>query len=87
MCPRCGLPYCSLQCYKNVDKHLQCSESFYRECVEEHLRNEEVQNPENSKKMKEILHRFHEKYNQEGEEEGAEEEFDGELGKYTFTRI
>lgn len=68
-----------------MDKHLQCSESFYRECVEEHVRNEEVQNPENSKKMKEILHRFHEKYNQEGEEEDPED-FDGELGIYSHTQ-
>lgn len=50
--------------------------------MEEHVRNEEVQNPENSKKMKEILHRFHEKYNQEDEYEGEDpEDFEEELGR------
>lgn len=31
-CPRCHVPYCSSACYKS-DKHLQCSELFYKDCV------------------------------------------------------
>ncbi|CAG5047589.1 unnamed protein product [Parnassius apollo] len=35
-CPRCEIFYCSLDCYKS-EKHLDCSESFYRDCVNEEL--------------------------------------------------
>lgn len=36
VCPKCGAPYCSLICYKSTD-HLECSERFYKECIEEEL--------------------------------------------------
>ncbi|KJH46473.1 HIT zinc finger [Dictyocaulus viviparus] len=35
-CPRCGVNYCSLRCYRN-QKHAECSESFYKDCIKEHL--------------------------------------------------
>ncbi|CAB3220118.1 unnamed protein product [Arctia plantaginis] len=35
-CPRCEIFYCCLDCYKS-EKHSQCSESFYRECVKNEL--------------------------------------------------
>ena len=31
-CPRCGVHYCSLDCYRN-EKHQACSEGFYKEQV------------------------------------------------------
>lgn len=62
LCPRCGVPYCSLACYKDENKHLQCSESFYKDCVVENIRTEEQHNPEGAQKMKEVLQRFHEQY-------------------------
>lgn len=37
ICPRCALSYCSVKCYRN-EQHRECSESFYRECVEQELR-------------------------------------------------
>ncbi|KAL4002325.1 hypothetical protein ACH3XW_2995 [Acanthocheilonema viteae] len=37
ICPRCALAYCSVKCYRS-EQHRECSESFYRECVEEELR-------------------------------------------------
>ncbi|CAH8448291.1 unnamed protein product [Schistosoma turkestanicum] len=37
VCPRCGINYCSLACYRN-EKHKDCSESFYRDCCIESLR-------------------------------------------------
>lgn len=37
ICPRCALAYCSVKCYRS-GQHRQCSESFYRECVEQELR-------------------------------------------------
>ncbi|VDM49965.1 unnamed protein product [Toxocara canis] len=38
VCPRCQLNYCSLRCYRN-EKHRECSEDFYRRCVENELKN------------------------------------------------
>ncbi|VDO33487.1 Uncharacterized protein BM_BM4048 [Brugia malayi] len=37
ICPRCALPYCCVKCYRS-EQHRECSESFYRECVEQELR-------------------------------------------------
>lgn len=84
LCPRCGAPYCSLTCYKDVSKHLQCSESFYRDCVVEHVRGEEVRNPESAKKMQEVLQRFHNQYNNE-EEDLLQDDEEEELGKQQCT--
>ncbi|XP_063425358.1 zinc finger HIT domain-containing protein 2-like [Mytilus trossulus] len=36
-CPRCNIQYCSLECYKG-EKHVQCSENFYKECFMEGLK-------------------------------------------------
>ncbi|CAJ0598428.1 unnamed protein product [Cylicocyclus nassatus] len=35
-CPRCSANYCSLRCYRG-EKHSKCSESFYKDCLKEHL--------------------------------------------------
>ncbi|VDK74077.1 unnamed protein product [Litomosoides sigmodontis] len=37
ICPRCALAYCSVKCYRS-EQHRGCSESFYRECIEQELR-------------------------------------------------
>jgi len=37
-CPRCGVHYCSLVCYRD-SKHESCSEAFYKEQVMEELKN------------------------------------------------
>ncbi|XP_041971634.1 zinc finger HIT domain-containing protein 2 [Aricia agestis] len=55
-CPRCEVLYCSLDCYKS-EKHMQCSESFYRECVNDELASNEVDD-EAKQKMVEILKRM-----------------------------
>ena len=36
-CPKCNLNYCTVQCYQS-QKHTQCSEQFYRNCVEDEVR-------------------------------------------------
>ena len=36
-CPRCNVPYCSLKCYKEHD--VDCTEEFYKEWVEEEMKN------------------------------------------------
>ncbi|XP_076162753.1 zinc finger HIT domain-containing protein 2 [Ptiloglossa arizonensis] len=56
-CPRCGIAYCNVDCYKS-EAHLECSESFYRQCVEEELESH-GNDPEDRKKMIEILRRVH----------------------------
>ncbi len=35
-CPRCNIAYCCIACYQSPS-HYQCSESFYKECVEKEL--------------------------------------------------
>lgn len=57
-CPRCGVGYCSTECYKS-DAHTDCSESFYKQCVEEELKSQE-NDPAARQKMIEILKRVHE---------------------------
>lgn len=57
-CPRCGTGYCGAECYKS-DAHTDCSESFYRQCVEDELKSQE-NDPVARQKMMEILKRVHE---------------------------
>lgn len=42
-CPKCNLRYCSQTCYQNP-QHLQCTEAFYKECVEQELRGKNAEN-------------------------------------------
>lgn len=57
-CPRCGIGYCNVDCYKS-EAHLECSESFYKQCIEDELKSQE-KDAEGRKKMIEILKRVHE---------------------------
>ncbi|XP_038213299.1 zinc finger HIT domain-containing protein 2 [Zerene cesonia] len=55
-CPRCDVLYCSLNCYK-AEKHLQCSESFYKDCVNQELALHEADD-ESKSQMIDILKRI-----------------------------
>ena len=57
-CPRCNVRYCSSACYKN-EKHLQCSEVFYKECVMEAM-NEQKGSVESKRKMLDMLKKLEE---------------------------
>ena len=57
-CPRCNSRYCSSACYKS-EKHLQCSELFYKECVIGAMI-EQQGNLEDRRKMLEILRKVEE---------------------------
>jgi len=35
-CPRCNHPYCGVDCYRGLS-HSQCSEAFYKDCVQSEL--------------------------------------------------
>lgn len=54
-CPRCNIQYCSLECYKS-EKHLQCSENFYKECFMEGLKDFDS-SKEDKQKVLEMLQR------------------------------
>lgn len=54
LCPKCSIKYCSLSCYQ-TERHLECSEEFYKNCVAEHLLLEG--NGESKRRMEEILER------------------------------
>lgn len=61
-CPRCNIAYCSVNCYRSTT-HLQCSEQFYRECIEEDLAASgpgEKHSKEDIRKVYEILQRIRE---------------------------
>ncbi|XP_055694926.1 zinc finger HIT domain-containing protein 2 [Lutzomyia longipalpis] len=80
-CPRCNLLYCSVPCYQS-QAHLQCSENFYRECIEEEMVS--TKNPseigESTKKMYEILKRM-KHLDDNGEEDDIEEIFNPSLNE------
>lgn len=57
-CPRCNVRYCSSSCYKS-DKHSQCSELFYKDCVLETM-SEHTGSSEDKLKMLEMLKKLEE---------------------------
>ncbi|XP_031563726.1 zinc finger HIT domain-containing protein 2-like [Actinia tenebrosa] len=69
-CPRCNAGYCSVSCY-NSEKHVQCSEGFYKKNVLEEL-SQRTKDPEDVQKVLSMLKNL-EKENEEGEDEESEE--------------
>ncbi len=70
-CPRCGLGYCGLACYRKPE-HERCSELFYKECVEDEmkLRSKEdaaAGDPAARRRMVETLRRLHEQSAEEAD--------------------
>jgi len=66
-CPRCSVNYCGLKCYQS-EAHRECSEGFYKECVERELHGQGL-GEESKKKMQDILQRVHRKEEEEEEED------------------
>ena len=52
-CPKCSVPYCSLQCYR-CPKHSECSEKFYQQNVRDELSSRKV-TPEEQEAMLHLL--------------------------------
>lgn len=69
-CPRCHVRYCSSVCYKS-DKHLQCSELFYKDCVMEAMCDQQSSR-EDKRKILELL----QKLKKQDEEEGVQDTVD-----------
>lgn len=76
-CPRCNVRYCSSACYKS-EKHLQCSEVFYKECVMEAM-NEQKGDDESKQKMLEMLKKLEEQ-NREAQDDSETEDLEERLG-------
>ena len=55
-CPRCSVDYCSLKCYQSP-QHQDCSEMFYKECVQGELSGQQV-TQEGKQSMVDILQRM-----------------------------
>ncbi|XP_066286083.1 zinc finger HIT domain-containing protein 2-like [Branchiostoma lanceolatum] len=66
-CPRCNVAYCSLACYRS-EKHVGCSEQFYKEHIIEELKQQRGSHEEKQKVL-EMLKRLED---QEEEEEGED---------------
>jgi len=56
-CPKCNISYCSLNCYRDQVKHLNCSESFYQDQVINELKTLQIGDVEEKNKLAEILRR------------------------------
>jgi hypothetical protein len=54
-CPKCNIPYCSLKCYRDELKHLNCSENFYQDQVITELKMCKISDVEDKNKLAEIL--------------------------------
>lgn len=54
-CPRCNIPYCSLDCYRDQSNHLKCSEDFYQDQVITELKMCKLEENSDKQKMVEIL--------------------------------
>lgn len=81
-CPKCGQFYCSVTCYKS-EKHLNCTELFYKKCVEDELRLQSREtNDETKKRTLEIIKR--EYANLVGEEE---QDFDFDEMRRKFDKL
>lgn len=73
-CPRCGIAYCGLTCYKD-DRHADCSEGFYKEQFVDGLKHKTASDTER-RKMLDTLKRFEEENVDESSIEGTIEEED-----------
>ncbi|GBN72332.1 Zinc finger HIT domain-containing protein 2 [Araneus ventricosus] len=68
-CPRCNQRYCSSNCYKSRD-HTECSESFFKEWVEQSLQEKSCDRAEKENMLR-LLKKFEEEY--------AEDSVDSEI--------
>ena len=60
VCPKCKVPYCSMQCYKKHNE--SCTEEFYKSNVIQELKNTKF-NEEEKKNFREKLKNYQEKLN------------------------
>lgn len=76
-CPKCGVLYCGLNCYR-TPQHQRCSEKFYQDCVESELRSSSPVSQETKVKTLAMLQRLHLENNREDDEEESLDSDDDE---------
>ncbi|CAL1545840.1 unnamed protein product [Lymnaea stagnalis] len=76
-CPRCNLLYCSVSCYQS-EKHVGCSEAFYKDWVVEELK-EMTQKPEDRHKVLDMLNKDLEERAQEDSNEESDDDLASRL--------
>ncbi|XP_057375591.2 zinc finger HIT domain-containing protein 2-like [Daphnia carinata] len=77
-CPRCGIQYCSVMCYKSF-QHTQCSEYFFKECVLKELigSNMESQLGQNQKtNMENLMKKDSMNYAEDLDSDDSEDSYD-----------
>ncbi|KAJ8686805.1 hypothetical protein QAD02_022599 [Eretmocerus hayati] len=75
VCPKCNIAYCSSECYKSAS-HSECSEAFYKQCVEDELHMQQS-DPSLRQKTLDILQRI---YNDDLDDDMLSEILSGEDG-------
>ena len=78
ICPRCNVHYCSSTCYKS-EKHMRCSELFYKECVMEAMK-EQKASDESKRKVLEMLTKLEEQ-DREAQKDLETEDLEERLGE------
>eukprot|EP00092_Neocalanus_flemingeri_P008095 GFUD01008735.1.p1 GENE.GFUD01008735.1~~GFUD01008735.1.p1 ORF type:complete len:361 (+),score=114.89 GFUD01008735.1:57-1139(+) len=71
-CPRCSVDYCSLKCYQSP-AHQDCSEMFYKECVQGELSGEQI-SKEGKDSMMDILQRMNKEDDCESDDSDDDED-------------
>ncbi|KAH8919818.1 hypothetical protein BT69DRAFT_1336974 [Atractiella rhizophila] len=82
ICPNCNVPYCSLACFKG-EKHLKCSENFYRDSIAREIENDGKRTKEEKVAMMNILKKFEDASMTDSGSEGDGEEREVEIGEKT----
>jgi len=73
-CPRCSVDYCSLKCYQSP-QHQDCSEEFYKECVQGELGGKQVTR-EGKQSMMDILQRMNNEDENDCDSDDSDDEED-----------
>ena len=83
ICPKCKVPYCSMDCYKKHNK--ECTEEFYKNNVIEELKSMKF-SEEESKKFREKYKDYQEKLNSIDEEYDKMKEEDNKINNKDIER-
>ena len=76
-CPRCNAPYCELKCYQS-EPHRQCSESFYKDCIETEIASNSAADASTKLKTLELLKKDF--YDSAKDEDELDSDDDEDLG-------
>lgn len=72
-CPRCNAPYCELKCYQ-CESHRQCSESFYKQCIETEIASRPVATSSQLKTLETLKKNYQENLEEDNDELDSDDE-------------